>query len=117
VFSQAFSQNLIELQTDMVSAAISDAALRLERASRAGNLVELFRTRSSSFRRPARGSAPTRSAPRRFSARPAREVRAVAAQTYEKIVDAAPAKRKPRKTAARKTAKVRKSTRRARKAA
>ena len=33
--SQAFSQNLIELQTDMVSAAISDAALRLEQIGRA----------------------------------------------------------------------------------
>ena len=115
--SQAFSQNLIELQTDMVSAAISDAALRLERASRAGNLVELFRDQIELLpaTRTRLGTDAQRVA--EIFREAGREVRAVATQTYEKIVDAAPAKRKPRKTAARKTAKVRKSTRRARKAA
>src|SRR5262245_572071 len=41
--SQTLSQNLIELQTEIFSAAITDAALRLERASRAANLVDLVR--------------------------------------------------------------------------
>ena len=117
--SQAFSQNLIELQTDIFSAAISDAALRLERASRASNIVELFRDQIELLpaTRSRLGTDAQRAA--EIFREAGREVRAVAAQTYEKIVDsaAAPAKRKPRKTAARKTAKVRKSTRRARKAA
>ena len=120
--SQAFSQNLIELQTDMVSAAISDAALRLERASRAGNLVELFRDQIELLpaTRTRLGTDAQRVA--EIFREAGREVRAVATQTYEKIVDsaaapAATAKRKTRKTVARKTTAARKSTRRARKAA
>jgi hypothetical protein len=120
--SQAFSQNLIELQTDIVSAAISDAALRLERASRASNLVELFRDQIELLpaTRTRIGTDAQRAA--EIFREAGREVRAVAAHTYEKIVEsahapAASAKRKPRKTAARKTTTARKTTRRARKAA
>jgi hypothetical protein len=120
--SQAFSQNLIELQSDMFSAAISDAALRLERASRAGNIVELFRGQIELLpaTRTRLGTDAQRAAD--IFREAGREVRAVATQTYGKIVDSAAeaataAKRKPRKTAARKATKVRKSTRRARKAA
>ena len=63
------------------------------------------------------------SAPRRSSARrAAKSVRVADAdlredRRFRHAQAAAPAKRKPRKTAARKTAKARKSTRRARKAA
>lgn len=39
--SQSTLQNLIELQSDMVTSAITDAANRLERASRASNVVDL----------------------------------------------------------------------------
>ena len=39
--SQATMQSLIELQTDIVTAAITDAANRLERASRAASVVDL----------------------------------------------------------------------------
>jgi len=41
--SQTAVASLIELQSDMLTSAISDAALRLERASRADNIVELVR--------------------------------------------------------------------------
>jgi len=41
--SQTAVASLIELQSDMLTSAISDAALRLERASRADNIIELVR--------------------------------------------------------------------------
>jgi len=41
--SQATVQNLIELQSDVVQAALNDVALRLERATRAENIVEFVR--------------------------------------------------------------------------
>jgi phasin family protein len=41
--SQATVQNLIELQSDVVTAALNDVALRLERATRAENIVEFVR--------------------------------------------------------------------------
>ena len=41
--SQTAVASLIELQSDMLTSAISDAALRLERASRADGLVDLVR--------------------------------------------------------------------------
>ena len=41
--SQETAQNLIELQSEIIQSAIGDAALRLERASRAANLVDLWR--------------------------------------------------------------------------
>jgi hypothetical protein len=41
--SQEAVQNLIELQSDMVTSALTEVALRLERATRADNIVELVR--------------------------------------------------------------------------
>jgi phasin family protein len=41
--SQEAVQNLIELQSDIVTSALTDVALRLERATKAENLVELVR--------------------------------------------------------------------------
>lgn len=43
VLSQETAQSLIELQSEIIQSAIGDAALRLERASRAANLVDLWR--------------------------------------------------------------------------
>jgi phasin family protein len=42
--SQEAVQNLIELQSDVVTAALTDVAVRLERATKADNIVELVRT-------------------------------------------------------------------------
>ena len=41
--SQTAVSNLIELQSDILTSALSDVALRLERAARAENLVDLVR--------------------------------------------------------------------------
>ena len=41
--SQETVQELIELQTDVVTAALTEVALRLERATKADNIVELVR--------------------------------------------------------------------------
>ena len=41
--SQATVQNLIELQSDVVTAALNDVAVRLERATRAENIIEFVR--------------------------------------------------------------------------
>lgn len=41
--SQTAVQSLIELQSDVVTSALTDVALRLERATRAENIVELVR--------------------------------------------------------------------------
>lgn len=41
--SQEAVQNLIELQSDVVTSALTEVALRLERATKADNLVELVR--------------------------------------------------------------------------
>jgi phasin family protein len=41
--SQEAVQNLIELQSDVVTAALNEVALRLERVTKADNLVELVR--------------------------------------------------------------------------
>lgn len=43
VVSQEAVQNLIELQSDVLTAALTEVAVRLERATKAGNLVELVR--------------------------------------------------------------------------
>jgi hypothetical protein len=106
--SQTLSQNLIELQTDIFSAAITDAALRLERAARAGSLVELVRNQIELV--PATRTRITADAQRvaRIFREAGREVRAVATQTYQNIrspagTSAPAAKRKPRKTGARKS--------------
>jgi hypothetical protein len=114
--SQAFSQNLIELQTDMVTAAIGDVALRLERAARAESLVDLFRdqlelvpaTRVRIVGDAQRAAGLVRGL--------GREVRGVATQAIERfkdIKDAAPAapatKRKARKSARKTATRTRKA--------
>ena len=41
--SQEARQNMIELVSDVIQAALTEAALRLERATKADNLIELVR--------------------------------------------------------------------------
>jgi hypothetical protein len=112
--SHTFSQNLIELQTDIFSAAITDAARRLERASRAASLAELVRDQIELVPATrARIDSDTQRVAQILRAA-GREVRAVATQTYQEIRSpersAAPAaKRKTRKSTERKST-ARKST-------
>jgi hypothetical protein len=108
--SQIAVQNLIELQSDMITSALSDAALRLERATRAENVVELVRdqielldaTRTRIVEDANRAVAIFKDA--------GRELRMVATHAYEKVVETAeeqaPAKvvRRKAKRAVRKTA-------------
>ena len=48
--SQATVQNLIELQSDVVTAALNDVAVRLERATRAENIIEFVREQIGVYR-------------------------------------------------------------------
>jgi hypothetical protein len=116
--SQTAVQNLIELQSDVVTAALTDVALRLERAGRAENVVEFVREQIELT--PATRARVVEDANRAVTIFKVagRDLRAVARHAYEGIVekaekeDAAP---KPRRKAAKRAA--RKSAPRARKTA
>jgi hypothetical protein len=107
--SQTLSQSLIELQTEMVTAALTDVALRLERASRASNIGELLRDQIELV--PATRARIVDEAQRaaRIFRDAGRNARSVATHAYQSIVEPAEApaatptaKRRPRK-AQRKT--------------
>ena len=98
--TQTLSQNLIELQTEIVGAAMSDAAQRLERAAGASSLGELVRgqvellpaTRKRLVHDTRRSVELFRDA--------GRELRTVATQTYRQIVESRrPAAAKPKQRA------------------
>jgi len=130
--SQTAVASLIELQSDMLTSAISAAALRLERASRADNIVELVRDQFEMI--PATRDRLVEDAHRAalIFKHAGRDLRGVAANLYERVVETAEenipevtvtkrrAKRAVRKTktAVRKTkTAVRKTAKRARKTA
>lgn len=115
---QTAVQNLIELQSDVVTSALSEVALRLERATKAENIVEFVReqieltpaTRDRVVDEANRAVAIFKTA--------GREVRAVARHAFEGIVEKAEKEVeavKPRRKAAKRA--VRKAPARARKAA
>lgn len=116
--SQEAVQNLIELQSDVVTSAINEVALRLERATKAENIVEFVReqieltpaTRDRIVEDANRAVTIIRTA--------SRDIRAVAKHAYEGIVDKgekdveavkATARRKTAKRAPRKTTRARKT--------
>jgi hypothetical protein len=114
--TQTLTRNLIELQTDLVSAALADTARRLERAASAASLVELIRDQIGLL--PSTRTRVLEDAQRTASVLGAagREVRGVAAETFREIVasgqtDSVPARAK------RRAKSTRKRTRRARKTA
>lgn len=108
--SQEAVQNLIELQSDVVTSALTDVALRLERATKADNLVELVREQIELT--PATRARVVEDANRAVTIfkTAGRDMRNVAKHTIELIYDkgkeevegAKPARRKPAKRAARK---------------
>jgi hypothetical protein len=108
--SQTTVANLIELQSDVVTAALTDAALRLQRASRAENVVELVREQFEML--PATRDRIVEEAQRAVAifADAGRELKDVAVHAYESVTDSveekAPVKKAKRtvKRAARKTA-------------
>jgi phasin family protein len=120
--SQATVQNLIELQSDVVTSALNDVALRLERATRAENIVEFVREQIELT--PATRARMVEDASRAVTIikTAGRDIRNVARHAYDSIVEKAekeveaPKAAVRRKTAAAKRA-TRKTVRRARKAA
>ena len=114
--SQALSQSLIELQADMVTSAISELALRLDRAAGAETIVDLFRDQIELVPATrARISGDAQRAAQIFRDA-GRDIRAVATQAFERI-----AEKRDESAAAKPVRRVRKTTRktagRARKAA
>jgi hypothetical protein len=87
--SQTAVASLIELQSDMLTAAISDAALRLERASRADNIVELVREQVEMI--PATRDRIVEDAQRAalIFKHAGRDLRGVATSLYERVVETA----------------------------
>jgi len=123
--SQTAVASLIELQSDMLTSAISDAALRLERASRADNIVELVREQVEMI--PATRDRIVEDAQRAalIFKHAGRDLRGVATNLYERVVETAEENlpevtvtKRRAKAGARKTkAAVRKTATRARKSA
>ena len=87
--SQTAVASLIELQSDMLTSAISDAALRLERASRADNIVELVREQVEMI--PATRDRIVEDAQRAalIFKHAGRDLRGVATNLYERVVETA----------------------------
>ena len=116
--SQTAVASLIDLQSDMLTSAISDAALRLERASRADNIVDLFRDQIEMI--PASRDRIVEDGKRavHIFKVAGRDLRGVAANLYEKVVDTTEEQIPEVKVVKRKTKRaVRKTTARVRKAA
>ena len=79
--------SLIELQSDMLTSALSDAALRLERASRADNVVDLVRDQIELI--PATRDRIIEDAQRavQIFKHAGRDVRGVVKHVYERVVE------------------------------
>lgn len=116
--SQTAVASLIELQSDMLTSALSDAALRLERASRAENVIELVREQIELL--PATRARMVEDAQRAalIFKHAGRDLRGVALHVYERVVETAEEKAPEVKSARRKVRRtVRKAAPRARKTA
>lgn len=116
--SQNAVQNLIELESEVITSALTAAAMRLERAARAENLVDLVLDQAEML-----GATRTRVVDHATRAVEifkvsGRDLRDVARHTYEVVVKATEDKVPEAKAARRKVKRaVRKTTARARKAA
>jgi phasin family protein len=121
VVSQEAVTSLIELQTEAVTSALTDAAVRLERATRADNIVELVReqieltpaTRDRIVDEATRAIEIVRGAGRGYR-NVAKTTFASIVERVEKEAEAPKAAVRRRKTAAKRT--TRKAVKRARKA-
>jgi hypothetical protein len=117
--SQTAVASLIELQSDVVTSALSDVALRLERAARADSIVDLVRDQIE-LAHATRGRVveDAQRAVQIFKVA-GRDMKGVATHVYERIIDTAEEKTAPVvKAAKRKTTRVvRKAKTRARKTA
>jgi hypothetical protein len=115
--SQTAVASLIELQSEMLTSAISDAALRLERASRADNIVELVREQIEMI--PATRARIVEDAQRAalIFKHAGRDLRGVASNLYERVIETAEenvpevkvVKRKAKRAARKAPARARKT--------
>ena len=115
--SQTAVQNLIELQSDMITSALTDVALRLERASRAEGVVDFVKDQFDML--PATRARLVEDANRAVSIfkDAGRELRTVATHTYAKVVETAEQEVPEVKAVRRKVKRAVRKTTRARKAA
>jgi hypothetical protein len=115
--SQTAVASLIELQSDVLTSALSDVALRLERAARADNIVELVRDQFE-LAQATRGRVveDAQRAVEIFKVA-GRDLKGVATHVYERIIETAEEKAPVATTAKRKTTRVARKTTRARKTA
>jgi len=110
--SQATVQNLIELQSDVVTSALNDVALRLERATRAENLIEFVREQIELT--PATRARMVEDANRAVTIfkTAGRDIRNVAKHAYVSIVEKAEKEAEaPKAAVRRKTAAAKRATR------
>lgn len=115
--SQTAFASLIELQSDIVTSTLTDVALRLERAARADNIVDLVRDQFE-LAQATRGRVveDAQRAVEIFKVA-GRDLKGVATHAYERFLETAEEKAPAVKTAKRKAKRaVRKTTTRARKA-
>jgi len=119
--SQTALQGLIELQSDIVTSALNDMAVRLERASRADNVVDLLQDQAEALRATRDRIVDEASRAVAIFKHAGRDVTKVASQAYAKVVESdtevAPAPRTTRKAKRPVRKAVRKTTARARKVA
>lgn len=114
--SQTAVSSLIELQSDMLTSALSDVALRLERAARADNIVELVRDQVEMI--PATRTRMVEDGKRvaHIFKVAGRDLRDVATHAYERVVESAEEKIPEVKAAKRKVKRAARKTTRARRA-
>ena len=120
--SQTALQGLIELQSEIVTSALTDAALRLERAARADNVVDLLQDQAEALRATRDRLVDEGGRAMAIFKHAGRDVAKVATQAYAKVVETdeevAPAPATRARKAKRPVRKaVRKTTARARKVA
>jgi len=123
--SQTALQGLIELQSEIVTSALTDAAVRLERAARADNVVDLLQDQAEALRATRDRIVDEANRAMDIFKHAGRDVAKVASQAYAKVVESdedvapAPAATRKAKRAVRKGARktVRKTTARTRKVA
>jgi phasin family protein len=108
--SQNALQGLIELQSEIVTSALTDAANRLERAARADNVIDLMQEQAEALRATRDRMVDEAARAFRIFKDAGRDVGKVATQTYAKVVETT-----DEETPVAKTAPVRKARRAARK--
>jgi hypothetical protein len=119
--SQTALQGLIELQSEIVTSALTDAALRLERAARADNVVDLLQDQAEALKATRDRLVDEAGRAMAIFKHAGRDVAKVATQAYAKVVEtdeeetpapattrARQAKRPVRKAARKTTARARK---------